>query len=57
MPLTNHLEAKWMNFIVGWFPGWWLREEDNPFEAPFISPERWNLELRNAGFTAVDALA
>lgn len=42
--------AKWMNFIVGTLPGWWLGEEDNRPLEPYISPEAWDGLLKEAGF-------
>ena len=37
-------------------PGWWLGEEDGRADEPYISAERWDMELRNAGFTGTDAV-
>lgn len=40
----------------GVLPGWWLGEQDGrPYE-PYITPERWDKELRNAGFSGTDSV-
>ncbi|EAQ91853.1 hypothetical protein CHGG_00088 [Chaetomium globosum CBS 148.51] len=43
-------------FIFGNFSGWWLGEEDGRVWEPYVLPERWDEELKAAGFTGVDAL-
>jgi acyl transferase domain-containing protein/SAM-dependent methyltransferase len=40
------MQVKWMNFIMGGFPGWWFGEHDGRPDEPYISPERWNHELK-----------
>lgn len=35
-------------------PGWWVGENDRRDNQPYASPERWDLELRAAGFTGAD---
>jgi len=40
---------------MGVLPGWWLGENDGRNDQPYISPERWDIELKKAGFTGVDA--
>ncbi|KGO46306.1 Acyl transferase/acyl hydrolase/lysophospholipase [Penicillium expansum] len=45
------------NFTMGVFPGWWLGEDDGRSDQPYISPERWDRELRAAGFTGADVIA
>jgi SAM-dependent methyltransferase len=43
------------NYMFGNFSGWWLGEEDGrPYE-PYISVERWDQELKAAGFSGVVA--
>ncbi|CRG87956.1 Lovastatin nonaketide synthase [Talaromyces islandicus] len=42
--------AKYINYIMGFLPGWWLGDEDNRADEPYISPERWSKELVAAGF-------
>ncbi|KAL2855595.1 hypothetical protein BJX68DRAFT_216696 [Aspergillus pseudodeflectus] len=48
--------TKWINFIMGTLPGWWLGRADNREWEPYISPERWDKELRNAGFLGAESL-
>ena len=38
------------------FPGWWLGEADGRYLEPYVSPEIWDAELRNAGFAGTDAV-
>ncbi|KAL3421346.1 polyketide synthase [Phlyctema vagabunda] len=40
---------------MGILPGWWLGEDDNRSDEPYVSPQRWEEELRNAGFAGVEA--
>jgi SAM-dependent methyltransferase len=42
--------TKWTNYVMGAFPGWWLGDDDGRIDEPYISPERWRQELKNAGF-------
>ncbi|KAI9774066.1 MAG: Type I Iterative PKS [Geoglossum simile] len=42
--------TKWTNYVMGGFPGWWLGEGDGRIDEPYILPERWVQELKNAGF-------
>ena len=42
------------NYIFGNFSGWWLGEEDGRLYEPYVSIQRWDQELRAAGFTGVD---
>ncbi|KAJ5520916.1 Acyl transferase/acyl hydrolase/lysophospholipase [Penicillium fimorum] len=51
------LEILLANFTMGVFPGWWLGEDDGRPEQPYVSPERWDRELRAAGFTGADVTA
>lgn len=37
-------------------PGWWLGEQDQRHDEPYVSPERWDKELRVAGFTGADSV-
>ena len=43
-------------FIFGNFSGWWLGEEDGRIWEPYVLPERWDEELKAAGFTGVDSV-
>jgi hypothetical protein len=35
-------------------PGWWLGENDNRSDEPYVCPQRWDQELRNAGFAGIE---
>jgi NADPH:quinone reductase-like Zn-dependent oxidoreductase/SAM-dependent methyltransferase len=41
-------------YIFGNFSGWWLGEGDGRIFEPYVPVERWDKELRAAGFTGVD---
>jgi NADPH:quinone reductase-like Zn-dependent oxidoreductase/2-polyprenyl-3-methyl-5-hydroxy-6-metoxy-1,4-benzoquinol methylase len=43
-------ETKWINFVMGVLPGWWLGADDLRFPEPYINSKRWDEELRRAGF-------
>lgn len=47
--------SKWINYIFGVLPGWWLGEGDGRKDEPYVSPERWESELVAAGFEGLDA--
>ncbi|KAE8333350.1 fatty acid synthase S-acetyltransferase [Aspergillus sergii] len=49
-------KVRFINFVMGVLPGWWIGGQDSREEEPFISPERWNMELQKSGFTGVDKL-
>jgi hypothetical protein len=40
---------------MGVLPGWWLGESDGRSQQPYISPARWDIELKKAGFAGVEA--
>lgn len=42
------------NYIFGNFSGWWLGEADDRPDEPYVSIDRWDQELTDAGFTGVD---
>jgi SAM-dependent methyltransferase len=48
--------AKMKNLIMGPLPGWWLGEADGRVDEPIISVERWDSELRAAGFAGIDVV-
>jgi acyl transferase domain-containing protein/NADPH:quinone reductase-like Zn-dependent oxidoreductase len=50
------IQAKWMNFIMGSFPGWWLGEEDGRPDEPYVSPGRWDHELKAVGFAGTGSV-
>ncbi|PON24523.1 KR domain-containing protein [Trichoderma gamsii] len=43
-------DAKYINYIMGYLSGWWLGDEDDRVDEPYISPARWEKELIAAGF-------
>lgn len=47
-------ESKWINYIMGVLPGWWLGEEDGRVDEPYVGQERWQQNLIKAGFAGVD---
>ncbi|KAL3459208.1 hypothetical protein BJX64DRAFT_291458 [Aspergillus heterothallicus] len=48
--------TKWINFVMGTLPGWWLGADDGREWEPYISPECWDKELRIAGFSGTEAV-
>lgn len=50
------MQAKWMNFIMGGFPGWWLGKDDGRADEPYISPARWDHELKASGFAGAGSV-
>ncbi|KAI1361957.1 KR domain-containing protein [Xylaria arbuscula] len=46
--------AKAPGFVFGQFSGWWMGEADNRKWEPFVPVDRWDRELKAAGFTGVD---
>ncbi|KAL6897583.1 polyketide synthase [Trichoderma evansii] len=43
-------DAKYINYIMGYLSGWWLGDEDDRVDEPYISPARREKELIAAGF-------
>ena len=43
-------ETKWINFVMGVLPGWWLGKDDGRFPEPYMDKQHWYDELRRAGF-------
>jgi SAM-dependent methyltransferase len=48
-------EAKFINYAMGFLPGWWLGESECRPNEPFLQPAQWDLALRNAGFDGIEA--
>lgn len=46
-------DIKATNYVMGLLPGWWLGEQDGRADEPYVQPERWDSELRAAGFTGL----
>lgn len=43
------------NYVFGHFSGWWLGEADGRPSNPLMPVERWDTELKGAGFSGVDS--
>ncbi|KAM5494833.1 Type I Iterative PKS [Microsporum audouinii] len=57
-PTTQGFKTESFDLIIasnGILPGWWLGEDDGRGTAPYVTPERWDQELRKSGFTGVEA--
>ena len=52
--LAGSLRA--VNYIFGALPGWWLGEADDRPDKPSVGADRWDQELKSAGFTGVDTV-
>lgn len=50
-------KTKWINFVMGTLPGWWLGDADHRPSEPYVATDRWDKELRNAGFGGVQAVS
>ncbi|KAM7196903.1 hypothetical protein V8F20_006870 [Naviculisporaceae sp. PSN 640] len=50
-------DIKYSNIAVGILSGWWAGEGDGRRDEPYVSPSRWEAELRAAGFNGLDGLA
>lgn len=48
--------AQYFTFVAGTLPGWWLGEADNRPWGPTVSTQRWNQELKAAGFSGADTV-
>ena len=47
----------WSKFALGTLPGWWSYAGNlDRFDEPFLGPERWQQELRSAGFADVNCV-
>ncbi|KAF2130682.1 ketoacyl-synt-domain-containing protein [Dothidotthia symphoricarpi CBS 119687] len=49
-------EAKWVNYIMGTLPGWWLGEADGRPNEPYIHGGQWDVILQKAGFRNMTAI-
>ncbi|PKY01888.1 KR-domain-containing protein [Aspergillus campestris IBT 28561] len=50
-------ETSLIDGIMGLLEGWWVGEKEGRVDHPYISPSRWDEELRMAGFTGAEAMA
>jgi hypothetical protein len=48
--------ARAPGYVFGNLSGWWLGEADNRKWEPYVMPERWDSELKAAGFTGTDTV-
>ncbi|KAH0559951.1 hypothetical protein GP486_003526 [Trichoglossum hirsutum] len=58
-PVEQGFRAGTYDLVVasnGTFSGWWFGSEDNRIDEPYITPQRWDHELRTAGFSGVDVV-
>lgn len=46
--------ARVPGYVFGNFSGWWLGEQDDRKYEPYVMMDRWDHELKAAGFTGVD---
>ena len=46
--------SKWVNYVFGILPAWWLGTIDGRTEEPYIGAERWKSELAAAGFGGIE---
>jgi len=55
LEITN-TEAIRIGFSMGGLPGWWLGHQDGRELNPCVPADRWDIELRNAGFSGIDTI-
>lgn len=48
--------SKWVNYVFGVLPNWWLDAADGRAEEPSTGIERWRSELVEAGFDRVEEI-
>ncbi|PYI16550.1 KR-domain-containing protein [Aspergillus violaceofuscus CBS 115571] len=52
-PVQQGLEPGSYDLIIasnGFLPGWWISQDDDRLEQPYVSPARWSRELVEAGY-------
>lgn len=55
--LACGVQSKWINFIMGFLPGWWLGQADGRANEPYLAPEDWHQRLLDAGFSTPELVA
>lgn len=50
--LACGVQSKWINFVMGFLPGWWLGQADQRANEPYLAPEDWHHRLLDAGFSS-----
>ncbi|RAK78084.1 class I SAM-dependent methyltransferase [Aspergillus fijiensis CBS 313.89] len=48
--------GKYVDYMVGLLPGWWLGEADGRADGPCVPPEEWDQRLQLAGFEGLHAV-
>ncbi|RYP54562.1 hypothetical protein DL768_000622 [Monosporascus sp. mg162] len=48
--------TKWINYVMGTLPGWWLGEREGRVEEPYLPPKKWEKYLTEAGFDGLEAV-
>lgn len=46
--------SKWVNYVFGTEPNWWLGASDGRAEEPYITVEGWKSKLKTAGFGGIE---
>lgn len=46
-------DNKAWNYVMGILSGWWLGEADGRVDEPYVSPQAWDVALKEAGFGGV----
>lgn len=49
--------SKWINYTLGLLDDWWCGDEDRRVREPYVSPFRWQSELKKSGFLGLEAVA
>jgi malonyl CoA-acyl carrier protein transacylase/SAM-dependent methyltransferase len=50
-------KSQMASYVFGNFSGWWMGENDARVHAPYVTVERWDSELKAAGFGGIKASA
>ena len=48
--------SKWVNYVFGSLQSWWSGAGYRLTDLPCVTPERWHLELAEAGFNRIEAV-
>ncbi|KAL9619782.1 MAG: hypothetical protein Q9160_005618 [Pyrenula sp. 1 TL-2023] len=54
--IPTNIAGKYIQYIVGLLPGWWLGDDDGRPDGPCVSPNEWDRRLRQAGFEGLHAV-
>ena len=49
--------TRWINYVMGVLPGWWIGANDFRATEPYVTPQRWEQELKCSGFEGINAVA